>query len=211
MKLWPVWSMVGSSAAEVFGVPVYRTEWTEWVHRRIAMPFDRAWWALLHRFHPAHRYNIARTNLPPGYYDPDTVILHACMEQLCSWIESRGGEEAVQKWTDDLRSDPGENDSPVRANRQADHQQTALDIYRWWKRERPADVKREDDLLMAGFSGETWTTKPTDNPHLVEMVFPEVAPDKQTIRDQHTAIEDKIASDEQAMLHRLIDIRQGLW
>lgn len=206
-----LWQYVGSSEAKVLGMPYYANVVTKWIYRHVARPFDRAWWALLHRFHPRHRYNIARTGLPPGYYDPHTVVLHACMEQLCLWIEGRGGESHVQEWTDALRNDADPHDSPVRANAQADNQATALEIYRWWKRERPADVKREEELLMKGFSGITWETKPTENPRLVEMVFPEVQPDVQAIRDQYREVEEKIARDDQAMLHRLIDIRQSLW
>ena len=206
-----LWRNVGSSEAKVFGLPFSASWLTRWVYRHVAQPFDRAWWGLLHRFHPSHRYNIARTGLPPGYYDPDTVILHACMEQLCLWVDGRGGEAHVQEWTDGLRNDPDPHDSPVRAGSQADSQATALEIYRWWKRDRPADVKREEALLMAGYGNSTWETKPTENPRLVEMVFPKVPPDKQAVRDQHREIEDKIARDDQAMLHRLIDIRESLW
>lgn len=39
---------------------------------------DAVWW-VRHRIDPRNRYHVIHTGLSPGYYDPDTQILHAVM------------------------------------------------------------------------------------------------------------------------------------
>jgi len=83
----------------------FALEWDEWetwhqtmskkhpvwylFHHRIPRIWDRftqrlsdARWWVLHRVHPKHRYHVVSTGLPPGYHDPDTIILHVAFEQL---------------------------------------------------------------------------------------------------------------------------------
>lgn len=49
--------------------------------------FPLRWW-FNHRFVPKHRYNIIRTGLPPGYYDPDDQLLHGIFNTFCEWYEN---------------------------------------------------------------------------------------------------------------------------
>ena len=49
---------------------------------RVRHKLSRAKWWLLHRLHPRHRYHVVHTGLPPGYYDSDTLILHAVFQQF---------------------------------------------------------------------------------------------------------------------------------
>lgn len=54
-----------------------------------------AYWWLIHRVHPRHRYNMVRIG-PPGYYDPCERIFFACIEEVRRFVkyheEVVGGE-----------------------------------------------------------------------------------------------------------------------
>jgi hypothetical protein len=47
--------------------------------------FKNLFWAIMHRFHPDHRYNTMTTGLPPGYYDPDVQILYGVMNTFAQY------------------------------------------------------------------------------------------------------------------------------
>jgi len=49
-----------------------------------------AWWGIMHRVVPKHRYNMLPTGLPPGYYDPDTQITHAVFTCARKFVLSDG-------------------------------------------------------------------------------------------------------------------------
>lgn len=152
-----------------------------------------ALWAVRHRVDPRHRYHMVNTGLAPGYYDTDERILHACMSLLVAYVEREcGGEEAMQKWTDELRSEPDPYAPAGAVNSQADRQEETLAIYRWWKVQRPADRQREDDWMMEIWGGSTGSRDPEE---------------RQRYRDFEQANEDR----DQEMLHRLIEVRRSLW
>lgn len=44
------------------------------------------WW-VAHRFHPRHRYNILKTSLKPGYYDPCVRIESAILDETQKFFE----------------------------------------------------------------------------------------------------------------------------
>lgn len=50
-----------------------------WVNRLYNRTRD-AWWWLLHRVVPRHRYHVVRTGLKPSYYDPDWRITFAVFQ-----------------------------------------------------------------------------------------------------------------------------------
>lgn len=56
--------------------------------RKILSKIDNWVWWLKYRFHPAHRYHIVDSGLPPGYVDPDELILHVCMNILKQFVET---------------------------------------------------------------------------------------------------------------------------
>ena len=56
---------------------------------------DSIWW-FRHRFDPRHRYNIVRTELPPGYYDPETRILAAFFHATAEYTDDM---KDVLDWT----------------------------------------------------------------------------------------------------------------
>lgn len=77
------------------------------LHRRwVKNPY----WAIVHRINPRHRYHVMKTGLPPGYYDPDTRLLYAVMNEVqrfvegtkdsVDWVENTGHEDAWHVFND---------------------------------------------------------------------------------------------------------------
>lgn len=138
------------------------------------------WW-ILYRIHSRYQYHIIRTGLEPNYWDEDTLILHGCMAMLERYIKSMGGKESLERFNAELRSDP-ENWGAENLDRQAQRQEKALAIYRWWKYQKPRDEKELDRILISEDPSDKWGE-----------------------------FREKLYNDEQEMLHQLIDIRRSLW
>lgn len=156
-----------------------------WRVRRI----DPLYW-LRSRFIPSRRYHVINTGLAPGWHDADELILHGCMVLLCRYVEDEcGGAAELQEWTDDLRSEPGAMHAEEREG-QAAAQDEHLAIHRWWTVQRPADHARLD----------AWCDK----------LFMD-KDESMGAYEQYCAFEDELDARDQEMLHRLIDIRRGLW
>lgn len=199
---WPIVSGISSSAAVVLGYPVYGDSpgWIRWLAHSIFRPAHTAKWALKHRYQPRHRYNLVRTGLEPGYYDYDTRMLHACFALLCEYVEEEGGIDAIR------------NDGDTRHVFEEPRKSQIVELYDWWKIGRPSDKKRRDKLLHELYGNRRWKTKPVpENDKLEELVFDEFEGDEKTKDEEFRALEKKIEDDEQAMLHRLINLRPGLW
>lgn len=49
--------------------------------------FKDPYWRVRHRVDPRHRYHTIRTGLKPGYWDPDSRILHGVMEMVEEFVE----------------------------------------------------------------------------------------------------------------------------
>lgn len=66
-----------------------KTPFTLWERVRYGVPrfFSDLYWAIKHRIIPKHKYHIIRTGLKPGYYDPDTRILHCIFSEVYNWAE----------------------------------------------------------------------------------------------------------------------------
>lgn len=58
------------------------------------------WWWFKWRLVPGHRYNVVRTGLEPGYYDPCTRIVCAIMEETVRYVRSPWGAPMFD-WTQD--------------------------------------------------------------------------------------------------------------
>ena len=212
---FPIASGLRGSSATVFGWPVYGASAPAYVkkaHRFFYKMNDIRYW-LIYRLIKKHQYHIVRTDLKPGYYDVDTVMLHACMKLLCHYIEDEcGGSFKLNKFTQELRKPGSEGHGPREVvERQADYQSEAVEIYHWWKFERPSDLKRQDELLTALYGNRHLLTKPTEHPQLHELVFDEFKGHELEMENELRNLERKIDNDEQSMLHRLIDIRKSLW
>lgn len=105
---------------------LYRHHEPLWLCRIRRRVRDAYWW-VRHRIDPRCRFHVIRIpTLTPGYYDPDIRILHACMGELCTFVE-KGAPQIV--WTEDDVA------RRVRAEMQV--------IYDWWKEEWP----RREEML----------------------------------------------------------------
>lgn len=166
-----------------------RTRW--W--NAVAAPFNWLGYRLL----PSRQYHLVNTGLPPGYYDPDTRLLHACFAMLVYHVEQEvGGLAKLEEWTNGLRANPDPNAPEGWEDGQATRQSEAALLYRWWTIEKPADEAKCEAMLM-----HLYGRRPR---------IPWTEADK-AMHEEFRALEAKIASDEQSMLHRLIDIRGSLW
>jgi hypothetical protein len=188
---WPIAYGLGSSSAVVFGWPVYGHDapriirWFYSIFRRI----DLAKYWLMYRLHPRHRYHLIDTGLGYGYHERDDTLLHGAMAVLIGYVEDCAATGC---------HDPGDE---------------ARAILHWWRVQRPADQAQHDKWMMELYSGKNrMKTKPVEGqPKLQEIVFDPLSQDDAAKRDAMWALDKKIHDDEQAFLHRLVDIRPGMW
>lgn len=213
----PMFYGLSGSAARVFGVDVYGGPDTLIkkaiilpVHR-IALRIHNVLWAVRHRFHPRHRYNMIKTGLPPGYYDVDTLMLHGCFSLLCRYVEDEcGGADDLLKWTKDLMSNPDHNAPDGCLENQANGQLKALELYLWWKHELPAMKKRRNDLMDILYSSPI-VTEPVEGSNLLRVVRRNLTDEDVALHSELDEIKTRIEKESDEMLHRLIKIRGGLW
>lgn len=186
-----------------------RAEHPAWwfFHRTLQRKWDRFWarvrdakWWVLHRVAPRHRYNLLRTGLPPGYYDLDERILHAVFNGLVGFVEvenpsvnydsklSTPREIGLERldWEISLKCDESCNFKPgdEHYGEPTSQSLSAAEqkaLYLWWKDVRPNRANPYDDCV------------------------PER--DYKKIHD----IEAAYDAEDEAMLVRLMKIRQSLW
>lgn len=212
---FPVAYGVHGSSAMVFGWPVFGTEppaYVRYAHNVFRKLSDAKYW-LYYRLRPSYRYHVVNTGLGPGYHDCNSIMLHGAMALLCSHIEAEGGVEKLEGFTKELMEPGSEGHGPREAvERQASIQSEMLDIYRWWKVQKPIDEQRRDALMMELYSGRDRVSfVPVDGSKLSQMIFKEFEGSEVAMNEEFRTLEKKIEDDEQSMLHRLIDIRRSLW
>lgn len=198
----PIASGLHGSGAVVLGWNVYGDcpKPINWLHTALTDLSKARFW-LLYRLSPSHQYHLIRTGLEPGYHCEDELILHGCMAMLRRYVENfadegKSGEEVLEEFNRKLREpDHDTHGMQECLSGQADMQAEALAIYRWWRYEKPKDEAWRDELCMRiyGSKKEKSDARTAD------------------LREEFRSLEDKIARDEQDMLHRLIEIRPGLW
>ncbi len=189
-KPWSIARSLHSSMAIVLGYEVYGDDcprWVDWLHTQLCRLSDGIYW-VQYRVQPKRQFHLIRTGLKPGYWDYDTRILHGCMAMLCDFVEWHGGVEELEKFNTELRTS-GE------ANQQAATQETALQIYRWWKHEKPKEEKLHEQMCSDLYGP------------LCKISDEQV----KSFRESYWILEKKMQDDEQAMLKRLIEIRPSLW
>jgi len=59
-----------------------------WYFSGIRGRLRNAYWFLAHRLHPRHKYNVLRTGLPAGYYDPNVRIPCAIFESVADFVST---------------------------------------------------------------------------------------------------------------------------
>lgn len=206
---FPIAFMLHGSGATIFGYRAYGGGKRPIITalRKAFEAISNAKYEMLYRFTKPHRYHIIYTDLPPAYHCSDARILYGAMKCLCEYVEAgdHGGEKGLEEFIVELKSG---TDCEAQAHKEAE----ALAIYRWWRYERPADQKHLDELLLPAYGDDELKFIPTDNPRLAEVVAEEApGEDKARLREQYRTLEEKIGNAEQTYLHRLIEIRRGLW
>jgi len=185
----PIAYALGSSSAMVFGHSVYGTnapKYIKFFHRVFCKIQDAKYW-LLYRFHPKHCYHLIDTKLGYGYHERDDQFLYGAMACLIGYVEDC-------EWTG--CHDPGDE---------------ARAILHWWKVERPADQAQYDTWLHELYGNKEIKTKPVEGSECVEIVFDPMSDEDEAKQKAMWALKDKIENDEQTYLHRLVDIRPGMW
>lgn len=191
---FPIACSMGSSEATVFGYRYYhhrRSRFLTAAHTFFYALYKAKWW-LRHRIVPRHIHHIVKTELPPGYHDPCEVILYAAFKSLRGYVEKcHDGADKLEEWAKELQ-DPDKQSEHGGTIAQGQKEQEAVDLYRWWTMERPADHKECDRLLDVCYGHRDTLGSAEEDAAYRRMA-------------------QKIDDDEQAMLHRLINIRPSLW
>lgn len=164
----------------------------------------QAYWWVAHRCIPRYRYHMINTGLGYGYHDEGESLLYASMVLLCEYIKACGGVKDLAEFSEELRNLEKDEVSQCTLD-QIRRQEEAIAIYNWWTEERPRDRKKQDELID-GLYGNRKFSFTGDSPLMKGFNEKE-----KMWAEELRRVEEKIDTDEQTMLHRLIDIRPGLW
>lgn len=161
---------------------------------RVTMPIRYAYWDVMHRVHPKHRYHVIKPRtLEPNYHDPREVILHASMELLTQFVEF----EKTKGHTDWEGSD-----------HHAIAWKEMNEVYDWWTIKRPV---REAEFDKANPYPADPSSRPfmwmfdddfRDTPERVEW---------SRVADLHNQQEEDWDNEDNDYLHRLIVVRLYMW
>lgn len=211
------------SRARVFGVDVFGDHdgkfWYEYgvwpIYRAGRSIRDGIWW-LRYRLDRRHRYHLIDTNLKPGYYDIDHLMLHGMFSLLRRYVEEEHeGVEDVERWGRE-KIEMKDEETGWSNEESGRKELEAAALYRWWMEKRPADLKRQDELLDKLYGVEPmFFSEPVvmDNGEkLYEMKRRREETDEEKVmRKEIHDLEVRIHEEETEMLKRLVDIRTGLW
>jgi hypothetical protein len=144
-------------------------------------------WEFKWRLIPKHQYNVIRTSLKPGYYDPDIRILHAVMDEI---------KRFVDRTKDTIVWDSDDHHIHVWNELQA--------IYTWWIETYP---NRENSLPDFPNVESSWLfgskrDEYRNHPDVIEW---------RRIGELHNKMEREWEREEEEMLIRAIKIRKNLW
>lgn len=143
------------------------------------------------------------------YNEPSEMVLHAAFEAFCVLVEQEKVFEVVD-------FDPGPDENAPQAWYEqfcAETRRIGKEIrtlYDWWRKERP----RRPDPWINRFEGkrhtndaDEWFVKDEEGRN----VLAEFTPEYSKHLDECSAIELSYEEEDDAMLHRLVDIRKALW
>jgi len=188
-----------------------------WDHRRYKLDGRLAEYWYYWRCRIWNRWNrLPIKTLGPTWTEWDEKMLHATMAVFVDYYENRG---RAHTWTttDLLKEieDPDSDDNTIAWATSYLPVATEMEaIYQWWTVDRFAERAEQNDALMTWHkayeaAGGTRFEK-TENPRLNRMVLAK-SEEADKLHALHMAIEKRNDEKEQAMLHRLIDIRSHLW
>jgi len=188
-----------SSGALIFGMPVYGHrnknlgKFLMWVNRG---PTFIAEFMSNVRLHTTQR-SAWTVKMPyAAWWDEDQMILHSCFIILERYISFHGELDKFEEWSKELIVKPDGNAPEGVHKSQGDNQMTAIELYRWWKIDRPARHAAHSKEMM-------WLFGHTPKAHRVENLAER--------RNAYYKEEEAIDEEDQRMLHKLIDIRHSIW
>jgi len=208
-----------SSDAAFMGVRIYGRNNKTWYVKYIIKPlwrvgniFSKIKWYINYRFVKEHRYHLIDTGLEPGYCDIDHIMLHGMFSLLDRYVDQEhNGAEELEIWGKDLTS-RSDGMSAHWDHVQGERELEAVFLYRWWHVTRPADLKKEEELLHNVYGNRPFTFEPVgDGSGNSIMVSRPFTPEEEAAKIEHALLEKKIEDETEEMLHRLINIRKGLW
>lgn len=162
-----------------------------WIRRPYDWVADRVW----------RRYHILKLSYGYGWMDIEHQLLYANFDLLTSFVEKEFYPGPVD-WTHD-----------------EEHRRVATEIevlYKWWKKDRPARVDPIDTATAPRHA--PWKEAKEKDP-MGQPLFeqgdcidpPEVEAAWEKACEESNRLEELWWAEDQAMLHRLIEIRQYLW
>jgi hypothetical protein len=210
-------SFGNGSSASLLGISIYGGSGDTWWHKALIKPvwnmghkINNLLWNFKYRFVKQHRYNIIDTGLEPGYYDIDTIMLHGMFSLLTRYVDhEHEGVLELERWGKEL-CDASDGMSAHSSHLQGEKELEAVALYRWWHDVRPADLKRRDELLHLLYRDRALIFEDDESTGTSTLSMKPFDADETRLHEEFKNLETKIDAEETEMLHRLIDIRNGL-
>jgi len=118
-----------------------------WFRCNVTGRIERAYWWVMHRFHPKHRYHVIKPrSLKPGYHDPETRIFYTIFDELSRYAEDVlmgdgvNGTRWSQEEIDGTREEYGEKEH---LKLQVAAESRIVALRNWWVNVYP---NRENDF-----------------------------------------------------------------
>jgi hypothetical protein len=180
---------------------------------------DVIWW-LRYRIDPSCRYYVVKCDgLKPGYHEIEERMLHSMFGLLRHYVEHELEDTAEHglehlDWAASLRCDDSTDDADMagKPTPQAEAAMEVKTLYLWWTRYRPGRI----DPGVASGSDEACRKcfPPCGNPPSNDWGKRNERPlflDWTAKCKIHAEIEERYHAEDDAMMKRLVDIRQSLW
>lgn len=207
----------GSSSA-FLGINIHGKYSETWWLRGIVKPVWRIGkkindllWQFKYRYVKRHKYHLIDTGLEPGYCDIDHIMLHGMFALLTRYVdEEHEGVDALKSWGEEL-CDSTNGMAAHSDHAQGEKELEAVALYNWWHVTRPADLERCDTLLHILYGKRSLEFEKDEGTNYSTLSMKAFDTEEAKLYDEFRALEAKIETEETEMLHRLIDIRGGLW
>ena len=172
--------------------------WAEGWHRFPFRHISKAlYWLRAHTYNRYHMLDMRSTEngYTWGWYDRSELILFANMALLRDFIEKEKAFDSYVDWDSD------EQHKTARLE--------MLTIYDWWMKGRPAEHKKEDELLEAAYPNP-FDFEPVPGSNLLRLKNDET-PELRKLRDQCRDMETLLEEKDEEMMIRLIKVRGYMW
>lgn len=214
---YPIAFWLGSSSAVVFGISVFGKSSNKFIdisHSFFKKIRDMKYW-FLYRYSKEHQYHLIDTKLKPSYYDIDHVMLHGVMALVCRYIEEEyKGEDDFEKYVKDISENHDPNMDEEYYKNFNDINGRILQLYRWWKYERPTNLSDLDILNDKLYDLRRIKKTKVENSDFFQIdieVSDNNKVDYDNLKKMIDELNTKIENDEQKYLHEAVDLRRSMW